>query len=97
MVKPFILAGGLADFKISCDIEGVASGAKTTVKCDDTGDFSGTNFALAGGGGVMFPAASGTVSIDARYAYGLQSIAKDTDAKHRGFTVGIAYMIPLGH
>jgi len=97
MVKPFILAGGQADFKTSCDIEGTVSGTKTSVKCADASNFSSTDFSVAGGGGVMFPAASGTVSIDGRYAYGLQKIAKDSNVKHRGFTVGIAYMIPFGH
>lgn len=96
-VRPFVLAGGLADFKISCDLEGATGGTTTSVKCDDTGNFAGTDFAVVGGAGVMFPAASGNVSLDARYAYGLQNIAKDSNVKHRGFTVGIAYMIPFGH
>ena len=97
MVKPFVMGGGQVGFKISCDIEGTVSGTKTTLKCSDaSNDFSSTDYAAVGGG-VMFPAASGTMSIDARYAFGLQKISKSSDIKHRGFTVGVAYMIPFGH
>lgn len=96
--KPFVMAGGQVGFKVSCDLTGSGSGTTVSLKCDDAGGkFKSTAFDAVGGGGVMFPMASGTMSVDVRYAYGLSKISDDSDAKHRGFTAGIAYMIPFGH
>ena len=98
-MTPFVMAGGQVGFKVSCDIAGEQSGTTASVKCDDSDSkFKSTDFAGVGGAGVMFPAARGTVSIDARYAYSFQNLTDSGDnVKHRGFTFGIAYMIPFGH
>lgn len=96
-MTPFVMAGGQVGFKISCDLEGKQSGTTASVKCDDTGSkFNSTDYAAVGGAGIMFPASSGTVSIDARYAYSFAKLSDSSDeVKHRGFTFGIAYMIPF--
>lgn len=97
-MKPFIMAGGQVGFKVSCEAEGEDSGTKVTIKCDELGsDVASVDYGAVGGAGVMFPAAGGTLSIDARYYLGLHDIGKDSDARHRGLTAGIAYMIPFGH
>lgn len=98
-MKPFVMAGGLVGYKVSCDVSGTDSGTSVSLKCDELGeDVKSTNFGVVGGGGLMFPAAGGTMLIDASYLYGLTKIAEgDSDAKHRGFTVGIGYLIPFGH
>jgi hypothetical protein len=97
-VKPFVMAGGQVGFKVSCEAEGEDSGTKVTLQCSDfTDDVAAVDYGAVGGGGVLFPAAGGTMSVDARYYLGLHDIGKNSDTKHRGFTVGIAYMIPFGH
>jgi hypothetical protein len=97
-MKPFIMAGGQVGFKVSCDLKGEDSGTSVSVKCEDfTDDIASIDYGALGGAGVLFPVSSGTMSIDARYYVGLHDLGKDSDTKHRGFTVGIAYMIPIGH
>lgn len=97
-VRPFVMGGGQVGFKLSCDLSGSTMGTNVSVKCKETGsDFKSTDFGAVGGAGVMFPAASGTMSVDVRYALGLTDIADTSNTRHRGFTAGIAYMIPFGH
>lgn len=99
-MTPFVMAGGQVGFKVSCDLEGKQGGTTVSASCDDDSstNFKSTDFAAVGGAGVMFPAAKGTISIDARYAYSFQNLTDNGDEiKHRGFTVGIAWMIPFGH
>jgi len=98
-MTPFVMAGGQVGFKVSCDLEGSQGGTTASVDCDESDSkFKSTDFAAVGGAGVMFPAAGGTLSIDGRYAYSFQNISDSgDDVKHRGFTFGIAYMIPFGH
>ncbi len=96
-VRPFVMGGGQVGFKVSCDLSGSSMGTDVSVKCKETGaDFKSTDFGAVAGAGVMFPAASGTMSVDLRYALGLTDIADTSNTRHRGFTAGIAYMIPFG-
>ncbi|MEP6507232.1 MAG: porin family protein [Gemmatimonadales bacterium] len=98
--KPFIMAGGQVGAKVSCDISGTVSGTALNFKCDDSAvdiQAKTIDYGAVGGAGVMFSAAGGTMSIDARYYFGLADVTETSNAKHRGFTAGIAYMIPIGH
>jgi hypothetical protein len=98
--KPFVMAGAQVGFKVSCKLEGEDSSTSVSVDCDQLSDnVSSFDYGAVGGGGVMFPLAGGTVSIDARYYFGLKKIIDDSDAdsKHRGLTAGVAFMIPFGH
>lgn len=97
--RPFLMAGAQVGFKASCKIEASSGGTSASVNCDDSsigGNFSSTDFALVGGGGVTFSMARGMVSVDARYTLGLQNIEQDTKAKNRGLTLAVSYMMPLG-
>lgn len=97
-MAPFVMAGGQVGFKVSCELEGKDSGTTVTVQCKDfTDEVASVDYGAVGGAGVLFPAAGGTISIDARYYLGLHDLGKNSDTKHRGFTAGIAYMIPFGH
>lgn len=97
-IRPFVMAGGQVGFKVSCNLSGRSQGASISIKCDDDPgtEYKSTDFGAVGGAGIMFPAAGGTMSLDVRYAQGLGDITSDSNARHRGFTAGIAYMIPLG-
>ncbi|MEO5903936.1 MAG: porin family protein, partial [Gemmatimonadaceae bacterium] len=98
--KPFIMAGGQVGAKVSCDLRGTQAGTTLKFKCDDPDvDIQPKTFdyGAVGGAGVMFSAAGGTMSIDARYYLGLADVTETSNGKHRGFTAGIAYMIPIGH
>lgn len=97
-IRPFVMAGGQVGFKLSCNLSGTSQGTSISLDCDDDQgtDYKSTDFAAVGGAGIMFPAAGGTMSLDVRFAQSLSDIASDSNARHRGFTAGIAYMIPIG-
>jgi hypothetical protein len=96
-IRPFIMGGGQVGFKTSCELAARDATPNVSYKCEDLGgDFASNDFSAVAGAGVMFPVASGRMSFDARYALGLQKIQKASDSKHRGFTFGVAYMIPFG-
>jgi opacity protein-like surface antigen len=102
--RPFLMVGGHVGFKLDCKVEGSSGGVGVSYKCDDPAlgyDIRSMDLALAGGAGVMLTAGRGTVTIDARYVLGMQSIdntsgAGASDIKNRGVTVGIGYLMPLG-
>jgi opacity protein-like surface antigen len=102
-IRPYVMAGGQLGIKASCKFEATSGGVTASLNCDDpqlgppTPQLTATDFAAVAGAGVAIPVGRGRVTIDARYALGLQNIEKDTKAKNRGFTIGIGYMVPLGH
>ena len=98
-MRPYFLGGLNAGFKTGCSLEGSNGSSTVSIACDDPNigaDISSTDFALVGGAGLSLPIGLSSVRLDVRYAYGLTNVAKDADTKNRGFTFGIAYMIPMG-
>jgi hypothetical protein len=85
-VRPFILAGPYAAFKLSCSIDDVLS-----TDCDDI-DVEGTDYGVDFGGGIRFS----KLFLEARYNLGLNDVSKleeGFDSKQRVFVVmvGIAF------
>ncbi|MFL5614114.1 MAG: porin family protein [Gemmatimonadaceae bacterium] len=98
-VRPYFLGGLNAGFKTGCSFEGSNGSSTASIACDDPNigaNMSSTDFALVGGAGLSLPIGLSSVRLDVRYAYGLTNVAKDADTKNRGFTFGLAYMIPMG-
>ena len=82
-VRPFILAGPYAAFKLSCDIDDSFDD-----DCDN--DISGTDYGFDFGGGIKFS----NFFIEARYNLGLADVSElELDSKQRVFMVmvGIAF------
>ena len=84
-VRPFILGGPYAAFKLSCEIDDVFEDV-----CDN--DISGTDWGLDFGGGIRFS----NFFLEARYNLGLKDVSnleEGFDSKQRVFMVmlGIAF------
>jgi hypothetical protein len=98
-VTPYVMAGGQLGIKVSCTV----SGGGTSTDCDaaaqaaGVGKPSSTDYGFNFGAGVGFPSGSGRLMIDGRYYFGLSKALSSQDIKNRGFTIGVGYMIPLGH
>ena len=98
-VRPYFMGGANVGFKTGCNFEGSNGSATVSLPCDDPSigaDISSTDFALGGGAGLAMQMAASSVRFDVRYAYGLTKIAKGANTTNRGFTFGVAYMIPIG-
>jgi hypothetical protein len=82
-VRPFILAGPYAAFRLSCEVDDLFDD-----DCDN--DISGTDYGLDFGGGIRFS----NFFLEARYDLGLADVSElDFDSKQRVFMVmvGIAF------
>ena len=80
-VRPFILAGPYAAFKLSCDADDLFDD-----DCDN--DISGTDYGLDFGGGILF----GKFFVEARYNLGLADVSElDFDSKQRVFMVMVGF------
>jgi opacity protein-like surface antigen len=80
-VRPFILAGPYAAFKLSCDID-------DTFDDDCDNDISGTDWGFDFGGGIKFS----KIFIEARYNLGLQDVSSlELDSKQRVFMVMVGF------
>jgi len=99
-VRPYLMGGGQLGFKVGCTVEGSSGGVTESFACDDPnlggGDFSSTDFAIVGGGGLALPVGLNHLNIDVRYAVGLVKIEKSSEVKNRGFTFGLGFMMPIG-
>jgi outer membrane protein W len=100
-VKPFLFAGPEVAFKVGCTAEGTILAVTGERDCDETNGeikLKGTDFGLAGGGGLQFNAGTNVVRIDARYTWGLTDINDSGDnreIKNRAFSATIGFGIPL--
>ena len=97
--RPYLLGGAQVAFKIGCEYELTVSGQSVSASCDDIDPslkFSSTDIAAVAGGGIAFPVSTNTVTIDLRYALGLQKIEENTKAKNKGLTLGVGFMVPIG-
>lgn len=97
-VAPYVMAGGQFGIKASCKVEG----GGVSEDCD-TGlgtSVTGTDIGVTFGGGVGFPAGSGTIKVDARYLVSftnlISSATTSSTIKNQGFTIAAGYMIPFG-
>jgi hypothetical protein len=99
-LRPYVIGGANVGFKTGCSLEGSDGTTSVSVSCDDPNadleNVSSTDFALVGGAGMAMRAGVSSVRFDVRYAYGLTKLVSDANTTNRGFTFGIAYMIPLG-
>jgi hypothetical protein len=98
-VRPYIFGGANVGFKTGCSFEAASGGSSVSVGCDDPQiglDVSSTDIAAVGGVGLDVPTGTSSFRFDLRFALGLTKLAKDAEVKNRGFTLGVAYMIPIG-
>lgn len=99
-VSPFVIAGGHFALLAGCSVHVDAGGGiGGSVACDHDQlqlNITDTDVAVLGGGGLNIASGANTISLDLRYALGLQSIAQDADTKNRGFSLAVGYMMPLG-
>jgi Outer membrane protein beta-barrel domain len=98
-VRPYFMGGANVGFKTGCSFEGSNGSATVSLPCDDPNvdaNISSTDFALVGGAGLAMQVGASSVRLDMRYAYGLTKLVSDANTTNRGFTFGVAYMIPIG-
>jgi len=55
------------------------------------------DFGLVAGGGISISLGRAHLVLDFRVLQGLRAVDNLGDAKNRGFTIGAAYMVPIGH
>jgi outer membrane protein with beta-barrel domain len=96
-VRPYLMGGGHIGVKVGCSLEASQGSQSASISCEDAGaEVKSTDFALQGGAGLNFGLGANTLSVDLRYAYGLQNLQEGAEMKNRGFTLGVGYMLPLG-
>jgi hypothetical protein len=97
--RPYVFGGANVALKVGCSIEASGSGQSASESCDNIDPslkFSSTDVAAVAGGGVAFPVRANTVTVDLRYALGLQKVEKSTQIKNKGLTLGFGFMVPVG-
>jgi len=98
-LRPYVVGGAHVGFKTGCEFEASQGGQSFSSDCDnpdlDIGDFSDTDFALEGGGGLILPVGRNDLTFDVRYVAGLKNIEKSSEVKNRGWTFGVSLMVPL--
>jgi len=97
--RPYLMGGGHVGFKTGCDLEASQGGVTASVACDDPNadlKIESTDVALTAGGGVAIPAGTSSFDIHLAYAVGLTKLISDSNTKNAGFTLAVAYMIPIG-
>lgn len=97
--RPYLMGGGQLGFKVGCTFEGSNGGVTASVSCDDPNlgaNFSSTDFAVVGAGGIAVPVGINSFTVDLRYALGLQKVEKSSEVKNRGFTLGVGFLMPFG-
>ncbi|MCI0693059.1 PorT family protein [candidate division KSB1 bacterium] len=106
--RPYLMAGPTIGFNLSSKLELSALGISAEIDAKEI--TKSTDFGLAFGAGVSFPAGTSSIFVEGRYTLGLTDIAEagalefmgdeivsgDADVKTRGFQImgGIAF--PLG-
>ena len=97
--RPYVLGGAQLGFKTGCTFEGTDGNVTASFDCDDPdldiADFKTFDFGAVAGGGVIVPFGGNELTFDLRYTLGLTKIEETTNAKNRGFTVGVGLMIPI--
>jgi opacity protein-like surface antigen len=99
-VSPYVMAGGQFGIKAGCTVES----AGTSLDCNNPNalgaDVTSTDIGITFGGGVGFPAGSGTIKVDARYLISFTNLISaattSSTLKNVGFTIAAGYMFPIG-
>ena len=97
--RPYVMGGGHVGFKTGCSLEASQGGVSASVACDDPNadlKVESTDVAVTGGAGVAIPAGTSSLDLHVAYAYGLTKLVSDANTKNAGFTLAVAYMIPIG-
>ncbi len=95
-VRPYVIAGPSIGYLLSAK-------AKSDGEEEDIKDsFKNVDFGIGVGGGLALGRARNAVVIEARYYFGLADLAQDPDPgdaslRNRGWQVGIAFVLPIGH
>ncbi|MDQ6611781.1 MAG: PorT family protein [Gemmatimonadota bacterium] len=85
-IHPILLAGASAAYRVKCQLSGGASGATASFDCESNPGSSSTSvdpfkksdFSVVGGAGLALTSMGRSISLQARYTLGLQTIATDT-------------------
>jgi hypothetical protein len=83
-VHPILLAGASGAYRVRCSLSATGQGNSVSQNCNAGADsqdpFKKSDFGLVGGAGIAFTSMGHSLSLQARYTYGLSSIAtKDTE------------------
>lgn len=96
-VRPFVNFGPAPAFKISCDLEAKSGGVTVSGSCDDANlDVKSFDLGLTGGAGLAFRHLRHTLTIGARYTYGLTDVSDAGDAKNRVWSIVGTIDFPWG-
>jgi hypothetical protein len=100
-VQPYVVGGAQMGFKVGCKLAAEEGGVSASIDCDSPDfdfDLNVKSFDVAavGGFGLSVPVGTSSLAFDLRYALGLMKVASDTDMKNHGFTLGVAFMFPVG-
>ena len=97
--RPYLMGGGHVGIKTGCNVEASQGGVSASAACSDPNvdlKVESTDVAVTAAGGVAVPAGTSSVDIHLAYAYGLTKLVSDANTKNAGFTLAVAYMIPIG-
>ncbi len=96
--RPFGFVGPAIALKASCNLEGIDSGVRTSVRCAeleaDGVKFKSFDYGLVVGGGFAFDVQGRTFSIGARYDHSLADIDEVSGIKHRVISVIASFEFP---
>lgn len=96
-VKPNVFFGVAPAFLMSAKISGDSAGVSAELDIKD--EVKSVDFGAVIGGGLDFPAGSGTVCFDVRYTLGLTKIddtGADADVKNSALSASLGFAIPIG-
>jgi hypothetical protein len=99
---PHLYAGPLVDLQLGCGVSAASGSVSVSLPCHDLQvglRTSSVVFGAAFGAGLDVAAGSGLVTLDARYALGLNTIDAgelNLEVRNRALTVLAGYAVPLG-
>lgn len=98
-MRPYLMGGGHVGFKVGCTLEETSGGVTASVSCDDPNvdaNVSSTDVHVGAAAGLLFPGRASSFDVHLGYSLGLTKLVKDANSKNSGFTLAVAYLIPLG-
>lgn len=96
-VRPYILAGGVVGYQVSCDISATSGGTTSSGNCKDNGiDVKNVNYGVTAGAGLEFVAGPMTLQAGARYELGLAQPVSGSNVKNSGIAIGVGALFSLG-
>lgn len=99
-VRPYLSGGVSMGLQTSCKVEANDSFIDVDMNCslfkEETGvEFTKFDALLVVGGGLDFAVGTNTLTLGARYNYGLTDIVSEGSASNRGITLMAGFSIPL--